>query len=108
MLEEVRADDGDLWITEGIKKADALASRGLAAVGLIGVWNFQRDGELLPCRDHVRLEGRLVRVVYDSDVMAKESGAARPAARRGASRGPRRRGPWWSTCPTPPTARSRA
>ena len=73
MLEEVRSGDGDLWITEGIKKADALTSRGLATVGLVGVWNFQRDGELLPCWDHVNLEGRRARVVYDSDVMAKES-----------------------------------
>lgn len=70
--EEVRAGDGDLWITEGIKKADALTSRGLAAVGLIGVWNFQRDGELLPCWDHVRLEGRRALIVYDNDVMTKE------------------------------------
>lgn len=70
--EEVRAGGGDLWITEGIKKADALTSRGLAAVGLIGVWNFQRDGELLPCWDHVRLEGRRALIVYDNDVMTKE------------------------------------
>ena len=63
MLEEVRSGDGDLWITEGIKKADALTSRGLATVGLVGVWNFQRDGELLPCWDHVNLEGRRARVV---------------------------------------------
>ncbi len=28
MLEEVRSGTGDLWITEGVKKADALTSRG--------------------------------------------------------------------------------
>jgi Domain of unknown function (DUF3854) len=27
-----------LWITEGQKKADALASRGLCAIALLGVW----------------------------------------------------------------------
>lgn len=70
-LGEVRVGGGDLWITEGIKKADALTSRGLAAVGLIGVWNFQRDGEPLPCWDHVRLEGRRALIVYDNDVMTK-------------------------------------
>jgi hypothetical protein len=72
MLEEVRAGDGDLWITEGIKKADSLTSRGLPTIGLIGVWNWQRDGELLPCWEHVRLQGRRVYVVFDSDVMSKE------------------------------------
>lgn len=72
MLEEVRAGAEDLWITEGIKKADSLTSRGLPTIGLIGVWNWQRGGELLPCWDHVRLDGRRVYVVFDSDVMAKE------------------------------------
>jgi hypothetical protein len=72
MLEEVRHGTGDLWITEGIKKADALTSRGLPTVGLIGVWNFQRDGEMLPCWDYVNLKDRRVNVVYDNDVMVKE------------------------------------
>ena len=60
-----------LWITEGIKKADSLTSRGFCTVGLVGVWNWQRDGALLPCWDHVALEGREVRVVFDSDVVVK-------------------------------------
>ncbi len=30
-----------LWVTEGQKKADALASRGLCAIALLGVWNFK-------------------------------------------------------------------
>ena len=29
-----------LWVTEGQKKADALASHGAVALGLLGVWNF--------------------------------------------------------------------
>ncbi|MCA1739507.1 MAG: DUF3854 domain-containing protein, partial [Actinobacteria bacterium] len=73
MREEVRSGSGDLCITEGIKKADALTSRGLPTIGLIGVWNFQRGGEMLPCWDHVRLNGRRVYVAYDSDVMVKEN-----------------------------------
>jgi uncharacterized protein DUF3854 len=72
MLEEVRSGTGELWITEGIKKADSLTSRGLATIGLIGVWNWQRNGEFLPCWDHVRLDGRRVYIVFDSDVMVKE------------------------------------
>jgi len=72
MLEEVRSGTGDLWVTEGIKKADSLTSRGLPTIGLIGVWNWQRGGEMLPCWNHVRLDGRRVYIVFDSDVMTKE------------------------------------
>jgi hypothetical protein len=60
-----------LWITEGVKKGDALASRGECAVALTGVWNWQRGGEPLPCWSHVALEGREVLVAFDSDVMTK-------------------------------------
>lgn len=60
-----------LWITEGVKKGDSFASRGECAISLSGVWNFQRNGEPLPCWDHVALEGREVYVVFDSDVMVK-------------------------------------
>jgi len=73
MRDEVRCGDGDLFVTEGIKKSDALTSRGLPTVGLIGVWNWQRGGEMLPCWDHVRLNGRRVYIVFDSDVMTKEN-----------------------------------
>lgn len=72
MREEARRGDGDLWITEGIKKADALTSRGLCTVGLIGVWNWQRGGEMLPCWKSIRLNGRRVYIVFDKDVREKE------------------------------------
>lgn len=71
MREEARDGDGDLWITEGIKKADSLTSRNLCTVGLIGVWNWQKDGELLPDWNHIVLNDRGVYVVFDSDVMVK-------------------------------------
>ena len=71
MRSRVCAGAEDLWLTEGIKKADALTSRGLPTVGLIGVWNGQRDGELLPCWDHVNKKRR-INIVFDSDVIAKE------------------------------------
>jgi hypothetical protein len=34
-----------LWLTEGQKKADALATRGLCAAALLGVWNFKGRNE---------------------------------------------------------------
>jgi hypothetical protein len=60
-----------LWITEGVKKGDALASRGCCAVSLTGVWNWQRGEKMLPCWEHIALEGRAVYLAFDSDVMVK-------------------------------------
>ena len=76
-LEEVRSGDGDLWIVEGAKKADALVSRGAAAVALTGVWMAHipksRPKRLLSCWDHVRLAGRRVFIVFDSDWRRKDN-----------------------------------
>jgi len=65
-----------LWVTEGQKKADALASRDLCAVALLGVWNFKGTNEFgavtfLADWDHIALGGRDVRIVFDSDVITK-------------------------------------
>jgi Domain of unknown function (DUF3854) len=69
--EEVRTGDGDLFVVEGVKKADALVSRGVAAVALAGVWMAHvpksKPKKPLPCWDHVRIKGRRVFVIYDSD-----------------------------------------
>jgi Domain of unknown function (DUF3854) len=83
MLEEVRSG-GDLWLTEGCKKVDALTSKGLPTVGIIGVWNFAepRSKSRIPlrCWDHVQLEGRRVYVVYDAD--ARTNADVQEALRR--------------------------
>jgi hypothetical protein len=71
MRGRLRSAGKPLWITEGIKKGDALTSRERCTISLIGVWNWQRAGELLPCWDHVALQRRRVYVVFDSDVMVK-------------------------------------
>ncbi len=66
-----------LWITEGQKKADALASIKQCAIALLGVWNFKttnKDGGKVfndANFDHIALNGRDVRIVFDSDVMRK-------------------------------------
>ncbi len=65
-----------LWITEGQKKADALVSAGLCSIALLGVWNFRGtnvDGgkTMLSDWQSVALNGREVRIVFDSDVMVK-------------------------------------
>jgi Domain of unknown function (DUF3854) len=67
-----------LWITEGQKKADALASHGLCAIALLGVWNFKGKNPfggttLLADFDYIALDGRDVRIVFDNDVMTKRA-----------------------------------
>lgn len=65
-----------LWLTEGQKKADSLASRGACAIALLGVWNFKGKNPLggttfLADWDYITLPRRDVRIVFDSDVMSK-------------------------------------
>jgi hypothetical protein len=65
-----------LWITEGQKKADALATHDLCAIALLGVWNFKGKNSfsgttVLADFDVVAWNGREVRLVFDSDVMTK-------------------------------------
>ncbi len=65
-----------LFITEGQKKADALATQGACAIDLLGVWNFKGRNEfgattILADFDFIAWENRSVRIVFDSDVMYK-------------------------------------
>lgn len=65
-----------LWFTEGARKADAAAARGMACVSLAGVWSFRStnvDGGRveLPDFDRIAFNGRSVYVCFDSDVIGK-------------------------------------
>ena len=68
-----------LWITEGVRKGDALASQGQCTIALVGgVWGFRGTNEhkgkvILPDWEYVALNGRLVYVVYDSDIYLKRN-----------------------------------
>ncbi len=75
-----------LYITEGVKKADSLASRGCCAIALTGVWNWKGTNEkggntALASFDDIAWKGkdadgnptqRRVYLVFDSDAMEKE------------------------------------
>jgi putative DNA primase/helicase len=66
--------DNALYVTEGIKKGDALASKELAAITLAGVWNFTGKDAAGIRVDHpdwssIPLNDRFVYIVFDSDVM---------------------------------------
>ena len=58
----------DLWITEGTKKADCGAARGLCIVAISGVHSWLRKGVALPDWRDVQLQGRRVILAWDSDV----------------------------------------
>lgn len=65
-----------LFATEGLRKSDALLSRGLCAIGLLGVWSWrgtnERGGRVaLPEFEAVALRERQVYAVFDSDIMVK-------------------------------------
>jgi len=66
-----------LWITEGSKKADALASHGACAISITGVWGFKGKNEFggvtfLTDWDHIALKERVVYLAFDSDVVVKD------------------------------------
>jgi len=84
-----------LWITEGVKKADSLASRGLCAIALMGVWGWRGTNDLggkmvLADMGNIAWNGRQVYLVFDSDIITKTAveqalkGLAMEAERRGA------------------------
>ena len=63
-------------ITEGAKKADAAASRGLCCIDVVGTWSWRGTNELggktaLPDWEAIALNDREVYLAYDSDVMTK-------------------------------------
>lgn len=65
-----------LYITEGIKKADAAVGKGLCCIALLGVWNWRGkndDGGLTALADweSIALNQRRVFICFDSDVMEK-------------------------------------
>jgi hypothetical protein len=67
-----------LWITEGVRKADAAVTAGLTCVALLGVWNWRGRNDYdastaLAFWESVALADRCVYLAFDSDVMQKRS-----------------------------------
>jgi hypothetical protein len=62
-----------LWITEGSKKADSGASRGLVVTSLQGVWGWMQDKAPHPDWSLIPLANRTVYLCFDADVVAKEN-----------------------------------
>ena len=69
-------------VTEGVRKVDAIVSKGMTAIALLGVWNWrgtnQQGGKTaLADWEAVALNGRPVYLCFDSDVMTKPRGTSR-------------------------------
>ncbi|MGA7675850.1 MAG: DUF3854 domain-containing protein [Rhizomicrobium sp.] len=60
-----------LLITEGEFKSLTACLHGFATVGLGGVYNFTKDGALLPELQAIAWQGRFVYIIYDSDLSTK-------------------------------------
>jgi P4 family phage/plasmid primase-like protien len=72
----------ELWITEGVRKADALASRGLCVISLSGVYGWRSQHGTLGDWEDVQLRGRTVVLCFDADA-ATNPNVARAMARAG-------------------------
>mgnify|MGYP000052919450 CR=1 FL=1 len=62
-----------ILITEGAKKAACLLSHGWVAIALTGVWNGQKKKKLHPSLAPFIVTGRPVYLVFDADVVVKQS-----------------------------------
>lgn len=72
----------ELWVTEGVKKADSMTSRGLCAIGLTGVYNWRSQLGTLGEWEDVALKGRKVVIAFDADARTNRN-VARAMARFG-------------------------
>lgn len=73
VADDVRDPSVPLWVTEGIKKADCLASRGRAVITLTGVFNWRSKMGTLGDWEDVPLQGRAVVICFDSDTRDKRN-----------------------------------
>jgi hypothetical protein len=74
-LSALRKIGKPLWITEGIRKADALTSAGALTLAIYGVWNWRGTDEggaicRLPDWEEIPTN-RDIYIAFDSDVMRK-------------------------------------
>jgi len=62
-----------LWITEGVKKADSLTSRGQVTIALAGVFNWRNTHATLGDWEDVKIKGREVVICFDADALVKRA-----------------------------------
>ena len=62
-----------LWVTEGLKKGDALTTAGVCAVSLSGVYNWRSSLGSLGDWEDIPLKGREVVTCFDADTIEKRA-----------------------------------
>lgn len=73
VADAVRDPSSPLWVTEGIKKADCLASYGRPVITLTGVFNWRSKSGTLGDWEDVPLAGRDVVICFDADTREKRT-----------------------------------
>lgn len=73
VADQVRDPSSPLWVTEGIKKADCLASYGRPVITLTGVFNWRSKSGTLGDWEDVPLAGRDVVICFDADTKDKRT-----------------------------------
>jgi P4 family phage/plasmid primase-like protien len=67
IISNIQDQAAELWVTEGVKKSDALTSRGICAISLTGVFNWRSQLGTLGDWEDVILKGRSVVICFDAD-----------------------------------------
>lgn len=70
---EAGPEETPLWITEGMKKVDSLASQGLASLGVSGVYNWRNGSGVLGDWEEIPLKGRTVVLCFDADASSNRN-----------------------------------
>jgi P4 family phage/plasmid primase-like protien len=78
--EHISDPNKPIWVTEGVKKVDALVSQDKAVIGLTGVYNWRRKHGTLGDWEDIPLKGRDVCICFDAD--AKDNRNVQLAMRR--------------------------
>ena len=76
MRERVRSPREAIFITEGARKADSLATLGIASISLAGVWSWrginERGGKTaLPDWHDINISGSVFVLAFDRDILTK-------------------------------------
>ena len=61
----------EMWLTEGIKKADSLTSQGICAAAMNGVFGWKASLGTVGDWENILLKGREVTICFDSDTRTK-------------------------------------
>jgi P4 family phage/plasmid primase-like protien len=71
LLPWINTADRRLWITEGVKKADALTSKDEVTIALSGVFNWRNSHGTLGDWEDVTLKNREIVICFDADAIVK-------------------------------------